>query len=183
MQRLLLMVVALVLSPLATACDLKYAPAASVQFVRPEGWKLPGVQSSTDVNPNHPSFSSDNRGAFSSDLPGVTATLLRDRNSYIADFPAQVFLLDGTRQRLKTFTAKATVLGFQLNGRTFAYGYSLVPVHAHRSHGRWIVDAEAACVFDITFIDDRGDGVFRVLTRNRLTPAMIPAWVRRPPRS
>src|SRR6516162_4732313 len=128
MQRLLLMVVALVLSPLATACDLKYAPAASMQFVRPEGWKLPGVQSSTRVNPDHASFSSD--------MPGVTVALLRDRSAYIAEFPAQIFLLDGSRQRLRTFTAKATVLRFQVKGRTFAYGYSLVPVHAHRSHGR-----------------------------------------------
>jgi hypothetical protein len=175
MQRLWLVVVALALSPLATACDLKYDPAASVQFVRPEGWKLPGVQSSTSVNADYPSFSSD--------MPGVTAALLRDRNYYIAEFPAQVFLLDGARQRLRTFRAKATVLRFQVKGRTFAYGYSLAPVHAHRSHGRWIVDAEAACVFDITFIDDRGDGVFRVLTRKQLTPEMIPAWVRSPPRS
>jgi hypothetical protein len=175
MQRLPLIFLALVLSPLASACDLKYGPAASMQFVRPEGWKLPGVQSSTRLNPGH--------AFLSSDVPGVTAALLRDRSSYIAEFPAQVFLLNGTRQRLQAFTAKATVLRFQVNGRTFAYGYSLVPVLAHRSHGRWIVDGELACVFDITFIDDRGDGAFRVLTHNRLSPEMIPAWVRRPPGS
>jgi hypothetical protein len=166
----MLVLVTLMVGPLAAACELKYSPADSMKLIRPEGWQLPGVMgaSPAKAEPYH-----------APDLPGVEVTVLRDRKSFIAQFPEQLFLLDGARQHLQPFLAKATVLRFQVQGKTFAYGYSLIPVRAHKKNGRWIVDGEQKCIFGITFIDDRGDGVFRVLARNWLTPELIPEWVQR----
>jgi hypothetical protein len=65
--------------------------------------------------------------------------------------------------------AKATIVRWKLYRHVVAYSYTLIPVAAHRAGGKWVVDSEAACVFTATFIDDKGDGVFRVLVPVALT--------------
>jgi hypothetical protein len=67
-----------------------------------------------------------------------------------------------------------------MNGKVFAYSYGLVPVSARRVGGKWKVEDELACVFNATFIDDDGDGVFRLLVPSGLTDSLVPAWVRKP---
>ncbi len=58
---------------------------------------------------------------------------------------------------------KVSVRRWLINDRIVAYSYGLIPVTAHQDKGKWIIDSEAACVFDVTFIDDEGDGIFRVM--------------------
>jgi hypothetical protein len=41
---------------------------------------------------------------------------------------------------------------------------------------KWKIDDEAACIFFATFVDDKGDGVFRQLIRGALAPDLVPAW-------
>lgn len=43
-----------------------------------------------------------------------------------------------------------------------AYAPGLIPVTAHRKNGKGIVASEPGCIFYATFIDDKGDGVFRI---------------------
>ena len=47
---------------------------------------------------------------------------------------------------------------------------------AKKIAGKWNVEPEAGCIFTATFIDDKGDEVFRVLVPDRLTPDLIPRW-------
>ena len=55
--------------------------------------------------------------------------------------------------------------------------FQLIPA-AHQDQGKWIIDSEAACVFDVTFIDDRGDGIFRVMVHGPFPPDRVPSWAR-----
>jgi len=41
-----------------------------------------------------------------------------------------------------------------------------------------MVESEMACVFTATFIDDKGDGVFRVLVPGPFTPDLVPRWAK-----
>jgi hypothetical protein len=178
-----LLTLATLFNPLVAAgCDLKYDPAfsLSLQFVRPEGWALPGIQ---DFRPDAPV--NHNRAFWppAPSLPGLKVTPLPHDDDFVAEFPSQEFLLNGSRKRLRPTLARVAILRLELNGKVFAYTYMLIPVGAHRSDGKWKVDWEAGCTFAITFIDDRGDGVFRVLMYNGLTPDAVPAWVKDPSHS
>jgi len=77
-------------------------------------------------------------------------------------------------------TARAAIVRWDRNGTVFAYSYALTPVAAHRIQGKWQIDSEVGCVFDAAFIDDRGDGVFRLLVPGRLTEVLVPAWLTLP---
>lgn len=176
MQRLMLTVgLLLLLSPCALACGLKYDAVSATQLVRPQGWMLPGIADfvvSARINTEGlpPTLN----------VPGLKAFVLAHEEPYVIELPEQEFLLKDSRQRMRSLRAKATIMRFEMDGKVFAYSYGLVPVTAHRSNGKWIVDSEAGCIFYVTFIDDRGDGVFRALTEDGLKPDMIPAWVKRP---
>jgi hypothetical protein len=106
-------------------------------------------------------------------LPGVA-----DQPPYIVEFPAQEFVLNGARKRMRPMLVKATILPRRMRGRVAAYSYTMIPVAAHRVNGKWVMDAEAACIFTATFIDNKGDGVFRVLVAGDFTPELIPRWAR-----
>ncbi len=65
------------------------------------------------------------------------------------------------------------VINWEMNGKAFAYSYSLTPVTAHRKDKKSTIDAEAGCEFDVNFIDDNGDGTFQLLVFGRLDPDEI----------
>ena len=102
-----------------------------------------------------------------------------DESPYIAEFPAQEFVLKGSRQRMRASLVKATIVRWQVEKRAVAYSYTMIPVMAHRKDGKWIVDAEAACIFWATFLDDKGDGVFRVLVPTPFAAELIPLWAKK----
>jgi hypothetical protein len=61
----------------------------------------------------------------------------------------------------------------------FAYSYSLIPISkAYKQQGKWVYEGELACMFYGTFIDDKGDGTFRVLVPDTLKPELIPMWAK-----
>jgi len=113
-------------------------------------------------------------------IPGVKAYLLpHDRYPYVIEIPAQEFLLNETPQRLHRLLAKAVIVKWQSGDKVFAYSYGLVPViTAHKENGHWVADSEVGCMFEATFIDDRGDGIFRILTPGTMTAEMVPSWAR-----
>lgn len=111
-------------------------------------------------------------------VPNAQPRLLPHAPHYIVEFPAQVFTIDGKKQRMRRLQAIAQVVHWEINGKSVAYSYGLIPVTAHEVNGKSIIDSELSCIFTATYIDDRGDGVFRVLVPGRFTPDLIPDWAR-----
>ncbi len=97
---------------------------------------------------------------------------------YILTLPEQEFRLKGKLHRMKRQQLKAQVIRWEIKGKVFAYSYSVIPVTAHREKDKWIITGEVGCIFAITFVDDRGDGVFRLLVPNGLTADLIPRWAK-----
>jgi hypothetical protein len=112
----------------------------------------------------------------------VAQLLPHDENPFIIAFPAQQFVLNGGRQKMRSLQAKAVVVCWMMDSHIIAYSYSLIPVTAHRVHGQWKVESELMCIFTATFIDDKGDWVFRALVPGPLTADFVPSWAR-PPQS
>lgn len=155
------------------ACEFQYSPVAMPQYYRAEGWKLPGT---TDFDARK---SADSYGALiSKPIPGAAAYPLPHAAPYIVEFPGQEFVLNGVRERMHAAKVMATIVRWQVDNQVVAYSYSLIPVVAHRNHGKWIVDDEMLCIFFATFIDDKGDGVFRLLVPTTLTTDLIPLWAK-----
>src|SRR6266852_1363351 len=138
--------------PGALACSFEFDPVSIQQFYRAEGWRLLGTNVATYGTPSVDSTS------------GLTAQALQhDESPFVVDFPAQDSVLNGARRRMRAIKAQVNIARWVTHGRTVAYSYSLIPVAAHRADGKWIIDSMAACIFFATFIDDKGDSVFRVL--------------------
>lgn len=178
MWRLGLLVVAFFFAPSGVACDFQYDPAATQRYYRADGWSLPGT---TDFNP-HATPRLAETPVFRPVQDAVAELLPHDEYPYIIEFPAQVFLLNGARQRMRPMQVKAGIVRWKVNGRVIAYSYGLIPVGAHKVDGKWKVEWEMGCIFTATFIDDTGDGVFRVLVPGPLTANLVPLWAR-PPKS
>jgi hypothetical protein len=178
MWRFAVVIVSLTAGPLVRACDFQYDPASVANYYRAEGWTLPGT---TDFNPAEtPRFS---EAPALREIPGAVAQLLpHDEYPYIIEFPAQEFILNGSRKRMRPAQVKATIVRWKVMGKVVAYSYGLVPVVAHRVNGQWRIDSEVGCIFTATFVDDRGDGVFRVLSPGAFSTKLIPLWAR-PPKS
>lgn len=174
MRRWKIALFVLMVSSSALACDLKYDPASVSQFYREQGWTLPGIK---DEGP----WRSDQRYdlPIGERIPGVKASVVVHPFPYIVSFPKQEFLLNGTRQRMRSMQVKASIVRLKLDDRIIAYSYGLIPVSAHKKRGKWVIETEAGCIFTVTFIDDRGDGVFRLLVPNGLTPDLVPRWTKR----
>jgi hypothetical protein len=173
MSRLLRVAILGLMTGLIFPCSLEFDPVAIPRYYRANGWALPGT---TDFVP----FASPRRlGEYpSANISGARAVILAHNDDpYIVKFPAQVFTLDGNAKRLRPVLAKAAILRWEANGKVFAYSYGLVPVSAHKIGGRWKIDTEVGCTFDATFIDETGDGVFRLLVPSSLTETLVPKWV------
>jgi hypothetical protein len=178
MRPLAFLIASLIVAPAGFSCDFQYDPASVPTYYRPEGWSLPGV---TDFNPK---ATPRIYGAPQlTQIPGAASQLLpHNEDPYIIAFPAQKFVLNGGRRKIRSLQAKAVVVRWMMDGHIIAYSYGLIPVTAHRVLGRWIVENELGCIFTATFIDDKGDGVFRALVPGPLTAHLVPRWAR-PPQS
>ncbi len=112
-------------------------------------------------------------------VPGAVAELLpHDEYPYIIEFPAQEFVLNGAHQKMRAAQVKVGMVRWKVDGHIIAYSYGLIPVTARRVNGKWDVQSELGCIFTATFIDDKGDGVFRVLVPGGLTADQIPRWAK-----
>jgi hypothetical protein len=117
MRHLIRAIVVFVFVPAALACNFEYDPAAVQQYYRAEGWKLPGT---TDFNPHAKprAYGAPMRGP----VPGARASLLsHDEDPYVIEFPAQDFVLNGARKRMRSAQMKATIIRWDVNGRVVAY--------------------------------------------------------------
>ena len=178
MWRFGLLIVCLTAAPALRACDFQYNPASVANYYRVEGWTLPGT---TDFNPRATARISETPALR--EIPGAVAQLLpHDDYPYIVEFPSQEFVLNGSRKRMRPTQVKATIVRWKVEGKVVAYSYSLIPVVAHQVNGQWKIKSEVGCIFTATFIDDRGDGVFRVLVPSAFSTELIPLWAR-PPKS
>lgn len=166
----------LITSALGGACEFKFDAVAIPRYYRADGWQLPGI---IDYNAK---AKVDYLGLYqASSVAGAKAFALpHDEDPYIVELPVQLFTLDGKEQRMRSMQARAGILRWEMGGKIFAYSYGLVPVAAHRTNGVWKIDVEVGCVFSATFIDETGDGVFRLLVPSKLTESLVPAWVKKP---
>jgi hypothetical protein len=174
--RLGLFIVWLLAAPAALAgeCHFEYDPISLPTYYRTEGWVLPGI---TDFNPSATPRLAELPSI--KPVPGAVAELLpHDEYPYIIEFPAQEFVLNGARQKLRSAQVKVGMVRWKVDGHIIAYSYGLIPVTARRVNGKWDVQSEAGCIFTATFIDDRGDGVFRILVPGSLTTDLIPRWAK-----
>jgi hypothetical protein len=165
----------LLAAPMVAACSFRYDPATTMGYYRTEGWKLPGAADLADVAVTHiypPP-------AMWGQVPGAVAQLLQHEYPYIIEFPAQEFEFNGVRKKMRRLITKATIIRWKVGEQVVAYSYNLIPLEAHRKKRKWVVKAEMGCIFPATFIDDRGDGVFRLLVQRDLTPDLLPDWAKR----
>jgi len=176
MRRLSCLIASLIVVPAGFACEFQYDPASRPTYYRAEGWSLPGV---TDFNSK--AIPRTSGVPELTPIPGAVAQLLlHNEDPYIIAFPAQQFVLNGGQQKMRSLQAKAIVARWMMDGHIIAYSYGLIPVTAHRVLGRWIVESEALCIFTATFIDDKGDGIFRALVPGPLTTDLVPRWAKQP---
>ena len=176
MGRIVLLAAVVVMPCLVSPCTFQFDPAAHVKYYRSEGWQLPGL---ADVNS---SATGRYVGFYPqvTNIPGARALALPSERDHVIDFPAQTFMFDGALKRMRPALMVSAIVRWEVNGRIFAYSYGLIPVSAHRTKSKWKIDSMAACIFDATFIDENGDGVFRLLVPQALTESLVPAWVKLP---
>jgi hypothetical protein len=156
--------------PAALACEFQYDTVSTPRYYREEGWSLPGTKAF-----NSSTVHSDKSSPAES-IGGAMGQALVHESPNVVNFPAQEFLLKGVRQRMRAAQVQVGIVRWVLHGHTIAYSYSLNPIAAHRENGKWIIDSMAACIYFATFIDDKGDGVFRVLVPDRFTAELVPLW-------
>jgi hypothetical protein len=161
----------------STGCRFNYDPVSAPQYYREEGWTLPGTK---DFNPSaQPNLGLVPRVYHIPDV--VNELLTHNEYSYVVEFPAQLFTLGGIPERMRQLVAKAAIVRFKVRGRVIAYSYGLAPISArHKADGLRVVEGEGGCMFEATFIDDKGDGVFRILVPGPLTNELVPAWAKKP---
>jgi hypothetical protein len=175
-----LVVVALALSSVALGCDFRYDPASIHRFYREQGWTLPGIHD------DDPQLKVNLYGIPPLDVmrsvPEAKAyPLRRDENHYVVEFPNEDFLLGNERKRMRPLVAKASIVRWEVSRKVVAYSYGLIPItRAYQKSGKWVYEGEVGCMFYGTFIDDKGDGVFRTLVPGALTPELIPLWAKFP---
>jgi hypothetical protein len=156
--------------PAAFACEFQYDPVSTPQYYREEGWSLPGTKAFNSSTVHR------DQSSPTESIGGAVGQALVHESPNVVNFPAQEFLLKGMRQRMRAAQLQVNIVRWVMHGRTIAYSYSLIPVAAHRENGKWIIDSMAACIYFATFIDDKGDGVFRVLVPDRFTAELGPLW-------
>src|SRR5208282_6547656 len=148
----------------ALACTFQYDPISAQKYYRANGWMLPGT-SDFKISTTPPISILAMIGM----VPGTVAkNLLLDESYDIIEFPAQEFVQDGARKRMRAAQFSAGIVRWEVDGHVIAYSYILVPAVGHKTNGKWSIDSEAGCIFTATFIDDVGDGVFRLLVPGTL---------------
>ena len=183
----LILAVTLVCSGLAYACDFQIDPAAAVRFYRTDGWVLPPIERGKLTNPvivEGPGQSAVAWKLGPGPIQGLTTRVVIHEGSEaepnLFDIPRQEFERNGKRQIL---AAQMMVMDhwtwrYDIDGKVVAYTVGLTPVFGHRENGKWKTESEVGCIFYATFVDDRGDGVFRLLAPGWMVPELIPGWVK-----
>jgi len=175
-----LMAICFALVQIAICCEFKYDPASVPRFYREDGWSLPGIEN------DDPHLKADMYGLPRLDVLNQVAglkvhVLRRDEDHYVVRFPEQVFSLSDQHNRMRSMLAKAIIVRWEIDSKIVAYTYGLIPIEkAYKKKGQWVYEGELGCIFYGTFVDDRGDGVFRTLVPGSLTPDLMPAWAKQP---
>jgi len=108
---------------------------------------------------------------------GVTFSIVQHEYGYHLTFPEAIFVEGGKRTKMlsRTFLLYQQVR-WEIKGKAYAYSYLLGP-------------RDVLCTANIDIIDDKGDGVFRVMTPNghtiwgaKTVPPPLPEWAT-PPKS
>jgi hypothetical protein len=174
------------LGAVAHSCDFKIEPSAVRTLYRNDGWALPPL---------------DRLGKFSAPVkwngPMAPETLLKFRpgplsnltsrffvydktdpdDAGVVEIPQQAFDQDGKQRVMSSqLMVLQDIWRYDLDRRVVAYTVGLTPVEAHRVNGKWKIDGELGCIFYGTFVDDQGDGVFRLLAPGWMKPDLIPQW-------
>jgi len=165
-------IVCLWFSPLARSqCRFVVEPVADMSGYRNEGWELPGVE---DGKPLIVTLN----GERMTWPGGVTVSAIGHNRSYPhyhVSFPEAVYEDHGVRMKMRPKKVGVVIiLQWEVNGKPYAYSYELAP-------------DDVLCTFSVDFVDDKGDGVFRVMNspghplRGRKTqPPAVPDWARKP---
>ena len=109
---------------------------------------------------------------------GITVTWVAHDPNYDVRFPEALFEEDGKPKRMLQRRFKLySMFRWEMNGRTYAYSYSLGPY-------------DVACAASVDIIDDRGDGKFRLMTSpghsllgsqsRSPDPPQVPDWLGKP---
>lgn len=156
-------------------CGFAFEPAAAVRWYRNEGWKIPGLADAKAIVPiNH---EIDGKPVPWDFPEGITVHWVQHNAGYRVTFPTSIFERDGQRTKMlaREFILYQMVR-WEVNGKPYAYSYELGPL-------------DVACTANIDIIDDKGDGIFRVMTPNGHTlmgqkpmSPPIPEWAK-PPKS
>jgi len=166
----ILLVAGTTLTGAAVACSFQTSPISTERYYRSEGWSLPGIADGK--------LSSAQRDPA---LPGVRWRNVSYDERYVAQFAAQDFDRDGKRARMASQRMLLqSLVRYEADGKPMAYTYVFTPVEARRVGKKWIIEAEALCVFHATFVDEKGDGVFRLLVTTDMRPELVPAWAHKP---
>jgi hypothetical protein len=186
MNRLLNIVLAsLFLIGVAHACDFKTEPAALRQFFRSEGWVLPEISSGKVSAPivfrGYPKDWWKGPLPFGP-IPGLTVRMITrdpsEANLNLFEIPRQEYEQDDKHRMMSSqyLAFDHQVYRYEVEGKVVAYTFRLTPTEGHWNEGKWISEGEVACDFIATFVDNAGDGVFRVLLPGALTPDLVPRW-------
>jgi hypothetical protein len=175
----------LLLVAAAHACDFYTEPAALTQLYRSQGWKLPEINGTVSppirFEQSYPKYWQ----GITTPIPGVTARVVLHESSEsspnVFEIPRQEYEQDGKHRVMPSQHAEFDrwVYRYDVDGKVVAYTFRLNPVEGHWVKGKWTTDNMAACDFSATFVDDKGDGVFRILLPGQLTPEFVPQWARR----
>lgn len=167
------------------ACDFQTKPAAVHQYYRSDGWMLPPVERgklTAPVTSSGPGPSSAALKFGPGLVPGLTTrVIIHDATAVepnIFEIPQQDFEQDGKRGIMSSqlMAIDSMIWRYDVDGAVVAYTVGLTPIDAHREKGKWKIDSEVACTFYATFVDDSGDGVFRLLIPGWMKPDLIPQW-------
>jgi hypothetical protein len=134
--------------PFFAQCGFVAEPVATPSWYRGECWQLPGI---TDGKITHSEVT------FNGQAPkwpeGVTVSYITHDKNYRVSFPAAVFVENGISKVMQARTISLyRLLRWEVKGIPYAYTYDLWP-------------EDVMCTFSVDVTDDRGDGIFRVMTR------------------
>ncbi len=172
MRRILLVFFSvLILVSAVFACGFRSSRVSLHQFYRAQGWRLPAISAA-------PSVSASTKGT----VPGLVAKEVHLDAPGLIEFPATDFRLDGQERQMPYQVMKASLTRWEVEGtdRVVAYTYDLAPADAKQVNGKWSVAAIAQCTFQASFIDDRGDGIFRLMVMEPMRAGLVPEWAKRP---
>ena len=156
--------------PMLAQCGFVAEPVAIYDWHRSEGWQLPGVEGyrayrlEYKINGKSPAWPD-----------GVTVSTIEHSKSYRVSFPEAIFQENGTPKKMRARAIGLhTLLRWEINGKPYAYSYELWP-------------DDVLCTFSVDLVDDKGDGVFRLMTApghavftSKLRPPPLPEWALKP---